>query len=80
MTNYTADDENNVNTTISWDAHCGCVDFYTFYYVGPYGVECQNVTLDSTITNHTVVNADKMQIAAHRNDLTKCSKGIYVLL
>ena len=70
------DDESNIYSTISWDAPCGGVDSYTFYYDDGVGV-CFNKTLDSTITSHTVVNAYEIQIAAHRNDMTQCSQGMY---
>lgn len=70
------DSKNNVITTISWDAPPGGVDFYTFYYDDGRG-ECFNETLDSTITSQTVVNGEEIQIATHRNDMTKCSKGMY---
>ena len=69
--------EENVNiSTISWGAPCGGVDSYTFYYTSGVGL-CNNVTLDSTITSYTIENGQQIQIATHRNDITKCSQGMY---
>ena len=52
------------------------MDSYTFYYDDGIGV-CHNVTLDSTTTSYTIANGQEIQIAAHQNDVTKCSPGMY---
>ena len=80
VTDFSVDDESNINTTISWNAPCGGVDKYTFYYADPLGVYCRNETFDAGVTSHTVVNVNEIQIVAHRNDMIECSKGMYTLL
>ena len=76
MTDDYTDEENVIHTTISWNATCGCVDSYTFYYTTGPG-ECNIVTLNSTTTNKTLGNGQEMQIAIHRNDIKTCSEGMY---
>ena len=76
VTNYMHVPGVNVyNANISWGAPCGGVDSYTFYYDDGGGV-CDNVTLASTITSHTVEDGQEIQIVTHRNDMKKCSPGI----
>ena len=68
--------EGNVNiTTISWKTPPGGVESYTFYYTTPRGT-CGNVTIGADMTSHDVEHGKEMQIASHRNDMTKCSPGI----
>ena len=71
------DHDGVIHTTISWDAPCGEVDFYTFYYDDGTGI-CDNVILASTTTSHTVEDGQEMQIVTHRNDMKECSPGIYI--
>ena len=66
------------NTTISWDVPCRGVDSYTFYYDDGTGLLCQNTTLVGDATSYTSQNElNEIQIAAHRNDITVCSQGMY---
>ena len=65
-----------IRTTISWDAPCGGVDFYTLYY-NNVGGECDNKTLESNTTSHTFKDGYEMQIVTHRNDMKECSPGMY---
>ena len=63
-------------TTISWDAPCGGVDSYTFYHTDASSA-CYNVTLNADATSFTLLNGvTEIQIAAHQNDMTTCSKGM----
>ena len=63
-------------TTISWDAPCGGMEFYTLYYAN-VGGECDNKTLESITTSYTFKDGHEMQIVAHRNNMKECSPGMY---
>ena len=76
VTDNYRDAEGDIHTTISWDATCGCVDFYTLYYTTGFGL-CHNVTLNSTTTSKTLVNGQEMQIAIHQNDIKTCLEGVF---
>ena len=63
--------------TISWDTPCGGVDSYTFYYDDGAG-QCDNATLDGDkISKDITKDWYEMQVATHRDNMTKCSPGMY---
>lgn len=67
---------NDYISTISWDAPCGEVEFYTLYYGDGSGA-CQHKMLGAEIKSYMVENLSEMQIATHRNNTAKCSPGMY---
>lgn len=79
VTNISVDYEGVNHTTVSWGAPCGGVNFYTVYYDDGTGY-CSNKTLDASATSHIFKDGQEMQIVTHRNNMTKCSTGRYVLL
>ena len=67
------------NEAISWEAPLCDVDFYTLYYTDKGGRNiCQNGTLEGHMISYTHINGlEEMQLAAHRNNMTECSQGMY---
>ena len=66
---------------VSWDAPPCDVDSYTLYFTTEAIVQCRNKTLQGNETNFSYDSEGlkEIQIAAHLNDMTNCSKGMFSL-
>ena len=77
--NETIPDNNGVSYNITWDPPPCDVDFYILYFTTQEeSHKCNMTSLERDATNyHYDLNGLKeIQIAAHLNDMTNCSKGM----
>ena len=77
--NETIPNNNGVLYNIFWDPPSCDVDSYTIYFTTQQIVHQCNVTsLDHDATNYhyNSTGLNEIQIAAHLNDITSCSKGM----
>ena len=76
--NITIPNENGVSYNIFWDPPSCDVDFYTLYFTTQAEVHCQNMTIGRDKTDYLYGSngLNEIQIEAHLNDMTNCSKGM----
>ena len=76
--NETINDNNGVTYNISWDPPSCDVDDYTLYFTSQAIAECQNKTIhrDMTDYHYKSFGLKEIQIAAHLNGMTNCTKGM----